>query len=109
MIKDKESHQKALEELQKLIQNNSGTQKIDELSLIIENYEKKRFPIEPVTSIELIKFFLDQNNISIKQLSIECNISENKLNKKINKKDVFTKQEIIKIFKILNIPAEMIK
>ncbi len=65
LIKTKREYRAAMKVVLRLMASNPvrGTKEADELellSLIVESYENKHFPIPPVDPIEAIKFRMDQ-------------------------------------------------
>lgn len=73
-IKTTEQHDKYLARAYELMQMNlvSNSKESDELevlSILIEAYEKKKYPIEPPNPIEAILFRLDQLGMSKSELS----------------------------------------
>ena len=59
LIKTNKEYQAALERLDKIFDAKKGTAELDELellSLLIEQYEDKRYPIDLPDPIEAIKF-----------------------------------------------------
>lgn len=66
-------HEKALAELDRLMELDPdlGTPEADELellALLIETYEKERFPIAPPDPVDAIRFRMDQAGLSQKDL-----------------------------------------
>ena len=69
LIKTEEQYEMALERAYNLFQLElkEGDSELDELELLgvlIEQYEKKHYPIEPPHPIEAIKFYLDQMGLN---------------------------------------------
>ena len=74
LIKTKKDHEAALERIYELMQMNlkAGSALSDELealSILVEAYEEKHYPIPPPHPIEAIKFRLEQMNMSEAELS----------------------------------------
>ena len=66
LIKSKKEYNSALVKIYTLLNSDvkKGTKEADEievLSLLIENYEKKHFPMDAPNPIEAIKFILEQS------------------------------------------------
>ena len=72
-IKTDNQHQEYLERAYKLMQidlepNTSKSDELELLSILIEQYEKKNYPIEPPNPIEAILFRLDQMGMQKSEL-----------------------------------------
>lgn len=72
-IKTDNQHQEYLERAYKLMQidlepNTSKSDELELLSILIEQYEKKNYPIEPPNPIEAILFRLDQMGMKKSEL-----------------------------------------
>ena len=74
LIKTEKEYEMALERAYNLFQLElkEGDAELDELELLgvlIEQYEKKHYPIEPPHPIEAIKFYLDQMGLNEVELN----------------------------------------
>lgn len=70
-IKNDKELSEALERINHLWESKSNTSERDELevlSLVIEKYEQEHYPIPPSEPVEAIKFLMDQNGLSRKDL-----------------------------------------
>ena len=73
-IKDNIQHEKYLERAYELMQldlkpNSKESDELEVLSILIEAYEKKNYPIEPPNPIDAILFRLDQMGMKKSELS----------------------------------------
>ncbi len=73
VLKTDEEHHQAMQKLMELMDLNpeSGSEQADELellALVIEEYEDKNFPIESPTPIEAIKFRMEQEGLTQRDL-----------------------------------------
>ncbi len=73
-LKNESEHEKAKEELLRLMDLNpeAGSkeeEKLERLALVIEDYEDKVFPIEDPTPIEAIKFRMEQEGLTQRDLN----------------------------------------
>ena len=73
-IKTKKEHEAALTRAYALMQKSlkAGTPESDELevlSILVEAYEKKNYPIPPAHPVEAIRFRLEQSGMSEKELN----------------------------------------
>jgi HTH-type transcriptional regulator / antitoxin HigA len=70
-IHNKRDYEAALERMDSLMDARKGTPESDELkilALLIEEYEREHFPIEAPDPISAIKFYLEQNGLTNKDL-----------------------------------------
>lgn len=70
-IKNKKQLKDSMTRLEKVFDAEPGTKAGDEaevLMLLIEDYEKKNFPIPAPDPIEAIKFYMEQRGYSLKEL-----------------------------------------
>lgn len=70
-IKNEKEYQKALKELEKVFDAEPGTPEGDTgeiLVLLIEDYEKKYFPIDAPDPIEAIKYIMEEKGLSNKDV-----------------------------------------
>ena len=77
------------------------------LMTLIEAYERKHYPISPPDPIEAIKFRMDQNGISIKDLEPIIGKS-NRVYEVLNRKRPLTLAMIRRLHSALGIPAEVL-
>ena len=72
IIKTENEYTTALERVSELMDigspNDEVLEEINILSLLIEQYEKENYPIDPVDPIEYIKFKMDQDGLSNKDM-----------------------------------------
>ncbi len=70
-IRTKADHKKALAEVERLWGAKSGTpegDRLDVLATLIDAYEAEQFPMDPPDPIEAIKFRMEQQGLSRKDL-----------------------------------------
>jgi len=70
-IKNKKNYEDALTRIEELMDAKKGTPESDELvvlAVLVEEYEKKHFSIEAPDPIEVLKFYMEQNEITRKDL-----------------------------------------
>src|ERR1700733_4411010 len=73
VIRSKEEHQKALNEVERLVLKDPATQtaegdRLELLALLIEDYEKKAFPIDTPDPIEAIEFRMEEQGLKQRDL-----------------------------------------
>lgn len=72
IIKSNKDYQKALERFEELFQAKAGTKESDEadvLALLLKNYEDQHFIIEAPSPIEAIKYRMEQQGLTNKDLA----------------------------------------
>ncbi len=78
---------------------------IEILSLFVEKYEEKKFPIEAPHPVEAIKFRIDQMGLTNSKFALIIG-SRSRASEILNKKRALSILMIRKLHKELNIPAE---
>jgi HTH-type transcriptional regulator/antitoxin HigA len=83
ILKSEEEYEAALERVGELMSAEPGTPEEDDLelwSMLVEDYEKRHYPIAPPDPVEAIKFRMDQLGLQQKDLTryipAKSNISE---------------------------------
>lgn len=74
IIKSQQEHEQALERIMMLMDRNpvedsDESDEIELLALLVENYERQYFPIDPPDPIEAIKFRMEQQGLKQKDLA----------------------------------------
>lgn len=82
-------------------------QELQLLALVVEDYERKHYPVPPPDPIEAIKFRLDQMGISESQLNKILGGRQRKYDI-LNKKRKLSIRMIRKLHEELNVPAEVL-
>jgi HTH-type transcriptional regulator/antitoxin HigA len=109
-IRNNKEYQTALIRLEEIFNANAGTDEGDELevlSILIDNYEKEHFPIDPPDPIEAIKFRMDQLGIKQKDLANIVGF-KSRVSEIINRKRKLSLNMIRKLHHQLNIPTEVL-
>lgn len=109
VIKTKKAYEEALSRAYVLMQldlkeNMDEYNELEILSILIDDYEKKKFPINLPDPIEAIKFRLEQSNLDRSTL-ISIIGSKSRTSEILNKKRKLSLSMIRAIHKRLNIPA----
>ena len=112
IIKTDEQYEEALARVEELmdIEPDPGSEDADRLellTLLISNYEKEHFPLEMPDPIEAIKFRLEQQQLSQKDL-IPYLGSRGRVSEVLNRKRPLTLKMIRSLHKGLGIPAEVL-
>jgi len=108
-IRTKKEYKIAIDRLYSLMQkdivvNSHEYNEMELLSIIIEDYEKKNFPIDLPDPVEAIKFRLDQLNLEHSAL-IKILGSKSRTSEILNKKRKLSLAMIRALHDKLNIPA----
>jgi HTH-type transcriptional regulator / antitoxin HigA len=110
LIKSKKDYDRALERLEVIFNAKKGTKEGDELellSIIIDDYESRVFPIANPDPIEAIEFRMEQmgyeQNDLAKIIGLKSRASEI-----LNRKRKLTLEMIRKISSVMKIPTEIL-
>lgn len=109
-IKTELDYNQALERLEVIFDAKKGTKEGDELeilSILIERYEKEKYPIEMPDPIEAIKFRMEQLGMKQKDLAEYVGF-KSRVSEILNKKRKLTIEMIRNLSKKLNIPSEVL-
>lgn len=110
VIKTEKEYQKALARLESIFEAKKGSKHGDELdllSLLIDNYERERFPIDLPDPIEAIKFRMEQLGYTQKDLSDVIGL-KSRVSEILSKKRKLTLEMIRKLHDVLGIPTEVL-
>lgn len=110
VIKSDEAYQAALAHLDSLMEAAPGSKEEQELelfSVLIEKYEEEHFPINLPDPIEAIKFSMDQQGLTRKDL-IQYIGSQSKVSEILNGKRSLSLSMIRSLHEGLGIPAEVL-
>lgn len=109
-IKTEQDYQFALERLEEIFDAKPNSKEGDELeilSILIEKYESKHFPIEMPDPIEAIKFRMDQLGIKQKDLAEAVGFNS-RVSEILNKKRKLTIEMVRNLSEKLRIPTEVL-
>lgn len=109
-IKTDKDYDKALERLELIFDATPNSKEGDEaeiLSLLIDNYENKHYPIESPDPIEAIKIRMEEMNLKQKDL-IGVIGGKSRVSEVLNKKKRLTLEMIRELEQILNISASVL-
>ena len=110
LIKTEEDYENALNRIEELFDSKPGTAEADELELLVslvEIYEKEHFPIEAPDPISAIKFRMEQEGLTNKDM-IEYLGSKSKVSEVFSGKRKLSITMIRKLVTGLKIPAEIL-
>ncbi len=110
VIKSEKDYQVALKRLDVIFDSKKGSKNGDELellSLLIDNYEKEKFPLDLPDPIEAIKFRMEQLGYNQKDLSDVIGL-KSRVSEILNRKRKLTLDMIRKLHEVLGIPTEVL-
>lgn len=109
-IKTDKEHKKALDEISKILDAPEGSKEADKLELLstlVEIYEEKHFPIPESDPITAIEFWMDQNDLTRKELEPFIG-TRARVAEVLNRKRPLTLPMIRKLAMGLGIPASLL-
>ena len=110
VIKTEKDYQKAMKRLETIFEAKKGSKDGDELellSLLIDNYEKEKHPLELPDPIEAIKFRMEQLGYKQKDLAKVMGL-KSRVSEILNKKRKLTLEMIRTLNEVLGIPTEIL-
>ena len=110
LIKTKGEYHIALERLKEIFDAETGLPESDEadlLALLVDEYEKKHFPIEAPDPIDAIKIRMEE--MHLKQVDLAAEIGgKNRVSEVLNRKRKLTVDMIRNLTKRLNLSPELL-
>lgn len=109
-IKTKKDYQQALSRLEEIFDAKPNSKEGDEfeiLSMLLDKYEERKFPIDLPDPIEAIKFRMEQMNMKQKDLAEIIGL-KSRVSEILNKKRKLSIDMIRNISSKLSIPAEVL-
>ncbi len=109
-IKTEKDYQKSLKRLELIFDATPNSKEGDEaeiLSMLIDNYENKHYPIEAPDPIEAIKIRMEEMNLKQKDL-VGVIGGKSRVSEILNKKKKLTVEMIRELEKILHISASVL-
>ena len=109
-IKTKTAYKEALKEISGLLDAPPGSHEADMLevlSILVEEYEKEHHPIDPPDPIEAIKFRLEQQGLTRRNLEPYIG-SRARVSEVLNRRRPLSVDMIRRLHKGLGIPAEVL-
>lgn len=105
-----QDYESALARIEEIFDAKSGSKEGDELEILgilVDEYEKKTFPIASPSPVEAIKFRLDQLGLEQKDLAIILG-SKSRASEIMSGKRSLSLRQIKLLYKKLEIPAEVL-
>jgi HTH-type transcriptional regulator/antitoxin HigA len=109
-IRSKRDHAAALKEVERLWGAKAGTRdgdRLDVLVTLIEAYEEEHYPIDPPDPIEAIKFRMEQQGLTRRDLE-EIIGTRTRIAEVLNRKRGLSIAMIRRLNELLGIPAEVL-
>ncbi len=109
-IRNEKDYRKALARMEDIFDAKRGTREGDELevlSILVDTYENKHFPIGMPDPIEAIKYRMEQMGMKQKDLS-EAMGFKSRVSEVLNRKGKLTLEMIRRLNEVLRIPAEVL-
>ena len=109
-IRNEEEHETALAEIYALWQAEPGTpeaDRLDVLVLLVEDYEKRQYPIDPPDPIDLILFVMDANSLKQKDM-LPYFGTRARASEILNRRRPLTLEMIRKVADGLKIPVDLL-
>lgn len=109
-IRTEADYEAALSEVERLWGAKSGTPKgdrLDVLATLIEVYEERRYPIDPPDPIEAIKFRMEQQGLTRKNLEAMIG-TRTRIAEVLSRKRALSIAMIRRLHETLGIPAEVL-
>ena len=110
VIKTEKDYHKALKRLELIFDAKKGSKEGEELellSLLIDIYEKEKYPIDLPDPIEAIKFRMEQLDYKQKDLAEAMGL-KSRVSEILNRKRKLTLDMIRKLHEVLGIPTEVL-
>ncbi|MGH8768851.1 MAG: helix-turn-helix domain-containing protein [Burkholderiales bacterium] len=107
-IRTKADYRAALKEIEVLMSARPGSsegERLDVLVTLVEAYERTHFPMDPPDPIEAIRFRMEQNGLTAKDLMPMIG-QINRVYEVLNRKRPLTLRMIRRLHRELGIPAE---
>ncbi len=109
-IQTEDDYNKTLENIRLLWEspiNSPEADLLEVLSILVEDYEKRNYAIEPLDAIEAIKYEMEEKGLHQKDL-VKFLGSKERVSEILNKKRPLTLQMIKNLYHGLGIPAEIL-
>ena len=100
----------AVERIGQLMDAEKGTPEFDELmvlSVLVEDYDDRHYPLDPPDPVEAIKFVMDQRGLKAKDLASLMG-GPSRVSEVLNRKRPLTLSMIRNLHKEFGIPAEVL-
>jgi HTH-type transcriptional regulator/antitoxin HigA len=106
-IRTEADYDSALERLNEIFDAEPGTDEDDELEILfvlVEDYEKRHFPMEDPDPVEFIHYLMELRGVSQKDLAVLLN-SRSRASEILNRKRPLTLNQIRKISAAWSVPV----
>jgi len=109
-IHTEQDYESALDRIEEIFDANPGSKEGDELEILgilVDDYEKKHFPIEAPKPVEAIKFRMEQLGMEQKDLA-RILVSKSRASEILTGKRSLSLRQIKILYRKLGIPAEIL-
>tara|TARA_A100000171_G_scaffold31006_1_gene29338 strand:+ start:832 stop:1236 length:405 start_codon:yes stop_codon:yes gene_type:complete len=106
-----EDYNSALQRIETLMETSPGEEAFEELdilSILVESYEEKNFPIDAPDPIEAIKFRMEQLSLSRADLKETLKCTRGRVSEVLNKKRPLTLAMIRALYQAYQIPSDVL-
>ncbi len=107
-VKTEEQYKAVMQQIKNLWncpENSPEADLLEVLSILADDYENRTYPITTLDPIEAIKYEMEENGLTTKDLTKFLG-SKSRVSEVLNRKRALTFSMAKKLFKGLNIPAE---
>lgn len=107
-IRNDEDHAEALAAIEGLWQAEPGTpdhDRLEVLAMLVEEYESRRWPIEPADPVELIRYVMDQRGLTRKDLEVALG-SRARVSEILNRRRPLTMKMAWRLHQTFGLPAD---
>lgn len=109
-IRTEADYRNALNQIEKLMDAGEGTpegEELDVLTTLVEDYERKMYPMDLPDAVAAINFYMEQNNMSPKDLTPVIG-RLNRVYEILNRTRPLTLKMIRKLHEKFGIPADLL-
>jgi HTH-type transcriptional regulator/antitoxin HigA len=107
-IRNDEDHAEALAAVEDLWQAEPGTpehDRLEVLAMLVDDYESRRWPIEPADPVELIRYVMEQRGLTRKDLEAALG-SRARVSEILNRRRPLTMKMAWRLHRAFGIPAD---
>jgi HTH-type transcriptional regulator/antitoxin HigA len=107
-IRNDEDHAGALAAIESLWQAAPGTpehDRLEVLAMLVDDYESRRWPIEPADPVELIRYVMEQRGLTRKDLEAALG-SRARVSEILNRRRPLTMKMAWRLHRAFGIPAD---
>lgn len=109
-IRNDEDHAEALAAIEGLWQVEPGTpehDRLEVLAMLVEDYESRRWPIEPADPVDLIQYVMEQRGLTRRDLEAALG-SRARVSEILNRRRPLTMKMAWRLHRTFGIPADVL-